>query len=743
MSATVQQIYALNPSTTIHNNDLIYIVQSPYTPGTDSAIKGSDLIAQFEGLPITLTNSHIFVGNVSNVATDVAMSGDATIANTGALTVSAIGGKAVTLGGAFTTSGAFAVTQAYTGATNVTFPTTGTLATTSQLPTPSALTSANDTNVTITLGGTPATSLLQAVSLTMGWTGLLGGSRGGTGVNNGTSTITVGGNVAFSGAFTFTGTLTNNTAVTFPTSGTLATTSQLPTPAALTSSNDTNVTITLGGTPATALLQATSLTMGWTGTLAVGRGGTGAASFNTNGIVISNTTTTGALAALSLTDGQLVIGSSIGAPLAATLTAGAGISVTNGHNTITIAAINSGTVTSISAGTGITCTPNPITGTGTVALTTPVSLANGGTNASLTANNGGILYSTASAVAILAGTATANQVLLSGSSAAPAWSTATYPATTTINQILYSSATNTVTGISSVNSAVLSTNGSGVPAFSTTLPSGIAATNMSLTTPALGTPSSGTLTNCTGLPVSTGISGLGTGVATWLATPSSANLLSAMTTKTGTGLLTFATSPSITTGLNDTNGNNWLGQTATGSAVNYVNVTNNSTTNKPIMAATGSDSNVLLSLQGKGNSGVEVQGTTAAGNATAGFVGEFVSSTISSGSAVSLTNNTNANVTSISLTAGDWDVIGNVSVVASGNNLQASSCWVSTTSATLPDVSLRTLAAGGLLVGDVGLTTNFLRVNVSSTTTVFLSCQATFATGTATACGGIFARRVR
>lgn len=43
------------------------------------------------------------------------------------------------------------------------------------------------------------------------------------------------------------------------------------TPAALTKTDDTNVTITLGGTPATALLQATSLTVGWTGTLADAR----------------------------------------------------------------------------------------------------------------------------------------------------------------------------------------------------------------------------------------------------------------------------------------------------------------------------------------------------------------------------------------------------------------------------------------------------------------------------------------
>lgn len=68
-----------------------------------------------------------------------------------------------------------------------------------------------------------------------------------------------------------------------------------------------------------------------------------------------------------------------------------------------------------------------------------------------------------------------------------------------------------------------------------------------LTTPALGTPSSGVLTSCTGLPVSTGIAGLGTGIATFLATPSSANLLSAVTDETGTGTLVFSTSPTLIT----------------------------------------------------------------------------------------------------------------------------------------------------------------------------------------------------
>jgi hypothetical protein len=79
-----------------------------------------------------------------------------------------------------------------------------------------------------------------------------------------------------------------------------------------------------------------------------------------------------------------------------------------------------------------------------------------------------------------------------------------------------------------------------------------------MTAPALGTPASGTLTNCTGLPVATGISGLGAGmatflasvlganVATFLATPSSTNLAAALTDETGSGAAVFGTAPTIT-----------------------------------------------------------------------------------------------------------------------------------------------------------------------------------------------------
>jgi len=75
----------------------------------------------------------------------------------------------------------------------------------------------------------------------------------------------------------------------------------------------------------------------------------------------------------------------------------------------------------------------------------------------------------------------------------------------------------------------------------------VLSTSPTLVTPILGTPTSATLTNATGLPIGTGVSGLGTGVATFLATPSSANLRSALTDETGTGSAVFATSPTLVT----------------------------------------------------------------------------------------------------------------------------------------------------------------------------------------------------
>jgi len=75
----------------------------------------------------------------------------------------------------------------------------------------------------------------------------------------------------------------------------------------------------------------------------------------------------------------------------------------------------------------------------------------------------------------------------------------------------------------------------------------VLSTSPTLVTPNLGVPSFVTLTSATGLPISTGVSGLGAGIATFLATPSSANLASAVTDETGTGNLVFTNSPTLVT----------------------------------------------------------------------------------------------------------------------------------------------------------------------------------------------------
>jgi len=149
--------------------------------------------------------------------------------------------------------------------------------------------------------------------------------------------------------------------------GSWATPSTGITPAALTKTDDTNVTLTLGGTPATALLQATSLTLGWTGQL---------------------------------------------------------------------------------------------------------GLTRGGTNAALTAVNGGVVYSGASALGISAA-GSSGQMLRSAGAGIPTWTTTTYPVTNAINTIMYATSANTLGSMSANTNSVLVTDGSSVPSLSKTLPDGL------------------------------------------------------------------------------------------------------------------------------------------------------------------------------------------------------------------------------------------------------------------------------
>jgi hypothetical protein len=136
-------------------------------------------------------------------------------------------------------------------------------------------------------------------------------------------------------------------------------------------------------------------------------------------------------------------------------------------------------------------------------------------------------------------------------------------------------------------------------------------------------------------------------------------------------------------------------------------------------------------------------GTTTNDNASAGIVGELISSVISFASSVNLVTATPKNITSISVSSGDWDIFGNGSI-HNNPGLSNGFFWTSTTSATLPDLSL-VCGIGGSATGgsNINSATPTLRYSFAGPTTVFLSCQAGFSAGTATACGGIYARRVR
>jgi len=140
-----------------------------------------------------------------------------------------------------------------------------------------------------------------------------------------------------------------------------------------------------------------------------------------------------------------------------------------------------------------------------------------------------------------------------------------------------------------------------------------------------------------------------------------------------------------------------------------------------------------------------IVGVTNASNAASGSVGEYIESVVLTGSAVSLTNMTNANITTISLTAGDWDVWGLVAFNAGASTLYSSlAASVSVTSATFgQSVNISYLPAYASPIAAGNLPTGQIRVNVNTTTTVYLIGFAGFSVSTMSAYGFIAARRVR
>jgi hypothetical protein len=127
----------------------------------------------------------------------------------------------------------------------------------------------------------------------------------------------------------------------------------------------------------------------------------------------------------------------------------------------------------------------------------------------------------------------------------------------------------------------------------------------------------------------------------------------------------------------------------------------------------------------------------------AGLVGQVLSSLVPLGSAVSLTTATPANVTSLTLTAGDWDVWGNLNLSAGAASVTVLSGGLSTTTGTLPTDGTECFS------GQQSTTTTFKGtisvpskpVNVSSSTPVYLVASATFSAGTVAGYGAMYARR--
>jgi hypothetical protein len=312
---------------------------------------------------------------------------------------------------------------------------------------------------------------------------------------------------------------------------------------------------------------------------------------------------------------------------------------------------SSGTVTSITAGTGLS--GGTISTAGTISLTIPVVVSSGGTGLTSTTAYGVMCGGTTTTANLQnTGAGTAGQLFMSnGAAALPSW-------------------------LATANNSVLVTDGSGTPSLATTLPSG-------LTIP----------------------------------------------------------SPLINTGLYDINGNQILRFTPTASAVDNFEIINNiGGANALGFGAVGTNTDIIVSLYGKGTGRAQIKGTGVNDNVSTGFVGEEMQSVIlSSGALVTLANGTAKTMVSLTLTAGDWDIWGNVFFNLSGNGTFVE-CGISTTTNTLPDTAFIALVQA-TLPSSQGINAPGYRVSIASTTTYYLIARCGFSTGAATCNGGLYARR--
>jgi hypothetical protein len=196
------------------------------------------------------------------------------------------------------------------------------------------------------------------------------------------------------------------------------------------------------------------------------------------------------------------------------------------------------------------------------------------------------------------------------------------------------------------------------------------------------------------------------------------------TSTTGSGSVVFSVSPALT------------GTPTVPTATAGTNTTQAASTAYVQTALTGgANAGAFTTLSTSSG----LTGITSGTNGSAGKVGECITSSVASGSGVSLTSGTPANVTSISLTAGDWLVFGAVDFNIGGTTtITYIAGSANTTSATLNSGNFFVVTApGGASSTVAGAAIPTIRLNLNSTTTVFLTTTSLFASSTLAAFGNI------
>jgi len=199
----------------------------------------------------------------------------------------------------------------------------------------------------------------------------------------------------------------------------------------------------------------------------------------------------------------------------------------------------------------------------------------------------------------------------------------------------------------------------------------------------------------------------------------------------------------VSAALNGINNGSVLGDPCFRTIGNILFSTDDGTTNALKLTASTGAATFAGAVTANGQ--LIAKGTATNDSAAAGYIGEFASSTIASASAVSLTTNTAANVTSISLTAGDWDVYANGYFNGASATVTEWLVGISTTSASIdpPPTYTQIPASVTSWTDQAAFPVAMRRVSIASTTTIYLVSRAKFSAGTQNAFGGILARRVR